>query len=306
MVANGPRPTVESGQPTSRSTAQPGSVSAVAGSSQQFTGEVALSPGSDTLSATVGDVVNDGVRVTVDGATVIDRWKTERQTILGDKPTDYWRLNEPAGSTSAANQISAGPGAITPSGDLRRPDPGRRSSTGAQTNKAPASDNAGGTSAAPPLRRSSLVQKQHPGHPPRVPDNRTDGLARASFVPALYVGDDGGLNGEFWNGAVAPIESRTTVGTIDKLALRRPVGGRGQTLYLDGRHDRQPRRGGVRAGHDLQPARDRRPIRLAGRVGRYGEHRMVGMPVCVRRRRVLHRPAHPGPGAAHYPAPPRP
>ncbi|MFJ4498584.1 DNRLRE domain-containing protein [Streptomyces sp. NPDC088864] len=54
-------------------------------------------------------------------------------------------------------------------------------------------------------------------------------------TPALYVGTDGKLRGEFWNGKAAPITSGTTVndGTWHHAALT--AAGNTQTLYLDGK-----------------------------------------------------------------------
>ncbi len=54
------------------------------------------------------------------------------------------------------------------------------------------------------------------------------------YTPALYVGTDGKLRGEFWNGTAAPITSAGTVndGTWHHAALT--AAGNTQTLYLDG------------------------------------------------------------------------
>ncbi|MEU6278871.1 DNRLRE domain-containing protein [Streptomyces sp. NPDC047028] len=55
------------------------------------------------------------------------------------------------------------------------------------------------------------------------------------LTPALYVGTDGKLRGEFWNGTAAPITTATTVndGTWHQAALT--AAGNTQTLYLDGK-----------------------------------------------------------------------
>lgn len=107
----------QSGVPGNRITASPDSSSWTAaqqtalrslGGSAEYSGELALPPATYKLNATVGDKVNDGIRVYVDGQPVLDRWMTLNQAILGDQPTGFWRLNDAAGSTSASNEISGG------------------------------------------------------------------------------------------------------------------------------------------------------------------------------------------------------
>jgi hypothetical protein len=112
--------TTQSGQPTSRLTAtlsggtgnfytnQPAG-NAAAGSSEQLTGELALAAGSYSVSAGVHDSTNDGVRVYLDGQPVLDRWTTLRQAVLGDNPGQFWRLSDPSGSASAANEVTGQP-----------------------------------------------------------------------------------------------------------------------------------------------------------------------------------------------------
>jgi RHS repeat-associated protein len=113
--------TLQSGAPSARLTAAPRSAGWTAaqqaklsaiGSSSQYTGELALDPGTTSktysFTGTVGDVVNDGLRVYVDGVPVIDRWNTLRQAVLTDQAKGFWRLSDAAGATSAANQVGGG------------------------------------------------------------------------------------------------------------------------------------------------------------------------------------------------------
>lgn len=109
--------TTQSGAPAQRLTADPDTASwstsqsaslSTAGRSAQYTGEVALAPGTYSLKASVGDTVNDGVRVYLGGSPSIDRWTTLNQAVLGDGPAGFWRLNDAAGSTSAADEVSGG------------------------------------------------------------------------------------------------------------------------------------------------------------------------------------------------------
>ncbi|WUH64387.1 DNA/RNA non-specific endonuclease [Streptomyces sp. NBC_00441] len=66
-------------------------------------------------------------------------------------------------------------------------------------------------------------------------DHTLEEATAGKNTPALYVGTDGMLRGEFWNGKAAPITSATTVndGTWHHAALT--AAGNTQTLYLDGK-----------------------------------------------------------------------
>ncbi|MFE7573475.1 DNRLRE domain-containing protein [Streptomyces sp. NPDC057521] len=66
-------------------------------------------------------------------------------------------------------------------------------------------------------------------------DHTLEEATTGKNTPALYVGTDGKLRGEFWNGKAAPITSATTVndGTWHHAALT--AAGNTQTLYLDGK-----------------------------------------------------------------------
>ncbi|WP_316744444.1 DNRLRE domain-containing protein [Streptomyces sp. MK7] len=65
-------------------------------------------------------------------------------------------------------------------------------------------------------------------------DHTLEEATPVKLTPALYVGTDGKLRGEFWNGTAAPITSSATVndGTWHQAALT--AAGNTQTLYLDG------------------------------------------------------------------------
>ncbi|MBW1597815.1 DNRLRE domain-containing protein [Streptomyces sp. JJ38] len=65
-------------------------------------------------------------------------------------------------------------------------------------------------------------------------DHTLEENTTGAFTPALYVGTDGKLRGEFWNGSATPITSATPVndGTWHHAALS--AAGNTQTLYLDG------------------------------------------------------------------------
>ncbi|CAM5653461.1 hypothetical protein SGRIM128S_09726 [Streptomyces griseomycini] len=69
----------------------------------------------------------------------------------------------------------------------------------------------------------------------QLQDHTLEEATTGKYTPALYVGTDGKLRGEFWNGADAPITSAAAVddGAWHHAALT--AAGNTQTLYLDGK-----------------------------------------------------------------------
>ena len=216
---------LQSGPPSARLTAPPNTASwtsaqaalNVAGpASSQYTGEVFLPTNATlnyTFSASVGNKVDDGIRVFVDGAPVIDRWNTTRQSVIDDTPTNYWRLGETSGLL-AHNEVNGGPN---------------------QT--ATAGTNFGGTAGPGTVDTSTAWNSMNVGYLPMPSgmmssastptlemwfyaaapgvlfgsQNVAPSGAPGSYTPTLYVGSDNKLRGEFWNGSVAPITSAGSV-----------------------------------------------------------------------------------------------
>ena len=56
----------------------------------------------------------------------------------------------------------------------------------------------------------------------------------SNSVPALYVGTDGLLRGEFWNGSIDPITTSTAVNDGQWHYVALVANGDSQSLYLDG------------------------------------------------------------------------
>jgi hypothetical protein len=65
-------------------------------------------------------------------------------------------------------------------------------------------------------------------------DPLSDGTTTADYTPALYIGSDGKLNAEFWNGKVEPITTSASVANGQWHMVTLTASGNTQTLYLDG------------------------------------------------------------------------
>jgi large repetitive protein len=161
--------------------------------------------------------------------------------VLDSNPTAYWRLDEAAGATAAVDSVAVnegsmnavasnvtfgGPGALAGSPATSASFSGTSSYLTLPPNLIGASANlsvglwfnttqAGGTlfsyQSAPPGTATST-----------------------NFTPALYIGTDGKLRGQFWDGTISPMTSASAVND-GKWHFAELVGARtNQTLYLDG------------------------------------------------------------------------
>jgi RHS repeat-associated protein len=219
-------------------TAAPQSLLGTAGQSERMTGELALNPGTYTFSAAVGDVVNDGVRVLVDDQPVVDRWETYRQGVLADAPLGLWRLSDAVGATTAVNQVSGGP-AGTPAATTF-------GSAGYGPVDPATSATFNGTSSKVFMPQAAISATNHDaiemwfkttvagmlfGY-----QNQAAGTAgTTTYVPALYVGTDGKLYGEFWgNDGQPPMASAGSVNDDQWHHVVLSGADTTQTLYLDG------------------------------------------------------------------------
>ncbi len=176
-------------------------------------------------------------------------WKVEEPVISGTSeihagavlmpgPADYFRMRE-TGATLAVNEVNGGqatynqvtlgvPGALFTDTTVASFD-------GATSHLTlPARDIAGaGPNSVslwfkvPPGDTSGGVLYGHQSAP--IADT-----AAATWTPALYVGTDGKLRGQFWNGTAAPLTSaeRVNDGYWHHVALTAATGS--QALYLDG------------------------------------------------------------------------
>ena len=109
----------QAGAPATRSTSLPSAAAWTSGASSQYTGEIALAPGTYSFSASLGgnvaNLADDGIRMFIDGQPVFDRWTSLDQAILSDSPDAYWRLGDASGSGTAASGLASGGAAGTAS-----------------------------------------------------------------------------------------------------------------------------------------------------------------------------------------------
>ncbi|MFI8087975.1 DNRLRE domain-containing protein [Streptomyces sp. NPDC086080] len=167
---------------------------------------------------------------------------SHHRTVLHDAgPFSYWRLNEEDGATDAAGDLPlsrdehagtyrdvqlGAPGALAGSPDTAATFNGTTSYV--QLPDQLVSD-------TPYLTAELWFRTTGSGVLLSYQDHTLEEATTGKYTPALYVGTDGRLRGEFWNGTAAPITSASTVndGTWHHVALT--AAGNTQTLYLDGR-----------------------------------------------------------------------
>ncbi|MFC6086848.1 LamG-like jellyroll fold domain-containing protein [Sphaerisporangium aureirubrum] len=169
-------------------------------------------------------------------------------SVLNSVPQGYWRLNEPTGGQGA--KVAGGLGWLLGSGDANFSSGAFDAVLGVPGAPAGSPDTAvefRGTSAssshvtlphaAVSGRGSHLsveawvkttgsgVVLGHSNSSDSVPDN---------YTPLLYIGTDGRLRGQFWNGQAAPITSAGPVNNGQWHHVALTGDGGTQTLYLDG------------------------------------------------------------------------
>lgn len=161
--------------------------------------------------------------------------------VQDSNPTDYWRLGDAAGSTTAADSVVVNQGTTDATlANVTLGQPGALAGTPATA----ASFNGTSSYAALP---SSLVASssnlavglwfkttQAGGTLFSYQSGKPGTAVTANYTPALYVGTDGKLRGQFWDGVATPMASPAAVndGKWHHVVLS---GARtAQTLFLDG------------------------------------------------------------------------
>lgn len=170
-----------------------------------------------------------------------------RSAVMDSGPRGYWRLNETANAlgTSVANEV----GAVWRVGHAKLAGSLADASTGIAAPLAETADKAmrfEGTTGSSYVSLPSGAVNGQGGDVSLETWFRTTasgtifgyqnsaGATPSSYTPAIYVGTDGKLRGQFWTGTVAPI---TTAGTVNDGQWHHVVlaGARNtQSLYLDG------------------------------------------------------------------------
>ncbi|WP_134656329.1 DNRLRE domain-containing protein [Streptomyces sp. H23] len=167
---------------------------------------------------------------------------SHHRTVVHDAgPFSYWRLDEEDGATDAASDLPldrdehaatyrdvtlGGAGALAGSPDTSAAFNG--TSSYVQLPDQVVSD-------TPYLTAELWFRTTGSGVLLSYQDHTLEEATTGKYTPALYVGTDGRLRGEFWNGTSAPLTSAAPVndGAWHHAALT--AAGNTQTLYLDGK-----------------------------------------------------------------------
>ncbi|MEU1286998.1 LamG-like jellyroll fold domain-containing protein [Kitasatospora sp. NPDC005856] len=170
----------------------------------------------------------------------MDAASAYRTKVIQDSAVGYWRLNDPSGSYAASQLGSARPdvnaGNLTDvllNGSGPSNDPNQRSAVfnGTTSHIQLPSD-------AAPVRGSASIElwfKTTSGGPLySYQDFPVGSDTRGSWNPALYVGSDGRIHGEFWMGSGATMTSDRTVNDGKWHHVVLAADDSGQTIYIDG------------------------------------------------------------------------
>ncbi len=213
-------------------------VSTITRPSGGVTAEIAY----DALTGQVSEVTDENGGVwELDEPKVSGSSQLYAAATLAELPSDYWRLNDFAGTTVAVNQLNGSLAKYAGTVSFGSPADGAFFDTIAplfnqQMSVELTTDNVPTTS---PTSISMWFQMPSGstqggvlfGYMNNTPEA---GAASTSWVPAIYVGIDGKLRGQFWHGSANPI---TTGGTVNDGQWHHVVlsaSATSQTMYLDG------------------------------------------------------------------------
>ncbi|MFE6867124.1 LamG-like jellyroll fold domain-containing protein [Kitasatospora sp. NPDC057692] len=171
----------------------------------------------------------------------LDAASAYRASVVQDNAVGYWRLDDPAGSGYAASQLGFARPDVT-AGDLTDVTLNSNGPSGDPAQRA--AEFNGSTSRirlpddAAPIRGAASIElwfRTTSGGPLYSYQDFPVGSSGNSWNPALYVGSDGRIHGEFWMGPGATMVSDRTVndGRWHQVVLTGDD--QGQTIYLDGR-----------------------------------------------------------------------
>ncbi|MFI9271692.1 LamG-like jellyroll fold domain-containing protein [Kitasatospora sp. NPDC052896] len=162
-----------------------------------------------------------------------------RTAVLDAGPQSYWRLNETAGNTAASSVTlnegndNASYGNVTlGQGGPIAGSPATAASFNGTNSSIRLPDNL--LSSSSNLAVELWFKTTTAGGPLLSYQNTTLGTPATSWTPALYLGTDGKLRGEFWQGAATPITSANPVNDGNWHHVLLSGAGNTQTLYLDG------------------------------------------------------------------------
>jgi len=203
-------------------------------------GKITATVAYDTATAKVKTVTDENGGVwTLNNPTVSGNSDVYVASVLGSKPQDYWRLDDPVDTTDAVNEVAGGVASY--GGTVTYQDSGPFADSKAitfdgtsTTLTLPAADIPTATAAPASMGLWFKTTSTVGGVLAGFQTNELGG-ADANYVPALYVGLDGKLRGTYcYCGGAGPMTSAGAVndGKWHYAALTRTT--TGQTLFLDG------------------------------------------------------------------------
>ena len=163
-------------------------------------------------------------------------------TVLGADPASYWRLGDASGASRAASSVLANEG--TDNATYSNVTLGQSGSLPGSTATAAGFN---GTSSAVNVLSQLQLTATYQAIGMRFKTTATNGVlfsyqqdplskgtTSANYSPALYVGADGKLQGEFWTGGGLPVATTAAVNDGAWHEVLLSAAGNTQTLYLDG------------------------------------------------------------------------
>ena len=161
--------------------------------------------------------------------------------VLSSNPTEYWRLDDAAGSTTAADSVAANEGADNAT--LKNVTLGQ---PGALAGSPAGAASFNGTSSYMSLPANLMATSDNPTIALWFKTTQAGGTlfsyqsvapgtsATSNYTPALYVGTDGKLHGEFYDGKATPMSSTIVVDDGKWHYAVLTGSGVDQTLFVDG------------------------------------------------------------------------
>ncbi len=183
---------------------------------------------------------NNGGTWTLGTPAVAGSSQVYRSAVLGAAPAGYWRLGDTGTPAQAADEVLGGPAgysSVTLGGTGPFSDETSAAFNGTSSYvQLPSADSPGTSPASVGLWFKMTKGSTAGGVLYSYESNplATGGAAGAQWVPALYVGTDGKLRGEFWNGSGAPITSASLVNDGNWHYAVLSASAASQSLYLDG------------------------------------------------------------------------
>ncbi|MBO1415335.1 LamG-like jellyroll fold domain-containing protein [Streptomyces sp. FH025] len=174
-----------------------------------------------------------------------------RTSVLDAGPQSYWRLNEQAGATAAASSVAANEGndnavysnvTLGQAGSIAG-SPATTASFNGTNSSVRLPDNT--ISSTANLAIELWFKTTTAGGNLVAYQDVPLGSTATSWTPALYLGTDGKLRGEFWQGAATPITSANPVNDGNWHHVVLSGAQTTQTLYLDGKQVGTPLAGAI-------------------------------------------------------------